>query len=56
MIVHPQFLNGQMMLVTEDGQIIENMTAISIQSETKVPVTTFTAAFIATPTPKEDHN
>lgn len=56
MKLHPQFVNGQMILMTEDGQLIENMTAISIQSDAKAPVTHFTAAFIATPTPKEDQN
>ena len=56
MKLYPQFINGRMMLMTECGQIVENMTVISIQSDAKASVTHFTAAFIATPTPKEDQN
>lgn len=55
MKIHPQFINGGMILMTECGQIIENVTTTEIQCDAQDRVTYFTATFTHHPVTQDCH-
>lgn len=56
MKIHPQYIDGKMYLVTEDGDIIENTVVINVGQVCSDATMTFTAQFVIEATPPGKKN